>query len=346
MFYLYYVFLIELIFFSGLQLSSKYRYLCRKIYWFNIVCLILFAGFKDPNLTADGPMYVSALKGDEFIIEPTFNILCRLIKNFLNSQYVWIFLVYSSIAIFTKAVSILHLSKLCLLCLLVWVSDFFPLHELGQIRAAVAGGFFLLSIPSLYEHRLKSYLGWTLIALCFHISSIIMLMLWPLKVRMINPKFWVLMVVASMVWALLNIDILFIVKFLPFTEVKNKYEAYLILQSSLEKGANVFSPLVLGKFIIVLFLLTKVKILRRVDPRSILYLKIMLVSVIARNVLATNVSIAFRVSEFFGIIEIILFPLIIYLFKQRIAGYMMVVVIAILLSSIRMFSNHLILLEP
>lgn len=346
MLYLYYILLIELIITSGLQLSSKYKGLCKKIFWFNIIFLILFAGFKDPQLTADGSTYVAALHGDEPIIEPTFNLIRLIINNFLGGYEFWLFLIYSIIAIFTKAISILHLSPLCLVCLLVWVSDFFPLHELGQIRVAVAGGFFLLSLPSLYHHRLKSYLGWTFLAMCFHISSIIMLFLWPLNFKKINVFNWLVLVVLSLIWAFLKIDVLFILSFIPFQGISDKYEAYIAIQKALDMGGSVLSPLVLGKFAVVLFLLSKVKLLCKVDRMAILYLKLMLISVIARNILATNVSIAFRVSEFFGIIEIVLFPFIIYLFKQRLFGYMIVVIIALLLSSIRMFSNHLILLEP
>lgn len=342
MIYIYYLIIVELIVASVLQFSTKYCHAAKNIYWINIIALIIFSSLKDPNLTADGLTYLRALNGQEIILEPTFNIIAQIINNSLNGHYVWLFFLYSTIAIITKSIAIVNLSEYCLICLLVWIADFFPLHELGQIRVAAASGFFLLSIDSLYKRELRKYLLWTFLATIFHFSAILMLGLWFLKSNNINLTIWYALTLLSFLWAILRFDILQLVSLIPIEGISAKYEAYKTIQDS-HSEASILSPLIVGKLLIIVFITWKTKIIEKRSRYAILLSKIMLISIIARSILATNVSVAFRVSEFFGVVEIVYIPYIMYILKQKYLAYSIIILIVLVFSSIRIFSNRLIL---
>lgn len=303
--------------------------------------LLLYATFKNPYAVADGQNYIDALEGSKIILEPTFNILADIINTYLDSNVTWLFFFYSFIAITCKLRSITLLSKLPIFCLIIWLTDFYPLHELGQIRAAAATGVFLLSLKSLYQRKTRTYIIYTVFATLLHFSAILMLALILLNVKKINIRIWYFAVFISILWAALGIDIISVMKYIPGIG-EDKYEAYESVQKSLN-SASVFSPIVIGKFIITIVLLLRVNLLHKHNRYAILLLKIILISTIARFVFASNVSIAFRISEFFGTVEIILFPMLIYLFRQKQIGYFFIIILSFIFVLIRIFSNKLII---
>lgn len=303
--------------------------------------LLLYATFKNPYAVADGQNYIDALAGSKIILEPTFNVLSDIINTYLNRDVTWLFFIYSLIAITCKLQSISILSKLPIFCLIIWVTDFYPLHELGQIRAAAATGVFLLSLKSLYHRQFRIYIVYTLIATLLHFSAFLMIALIPLSVKKINIRIWYFAVFISIIWAVMGLDIISVMKYIPGIG-EDKYEAYLSVQKSLN-NVSVFSPIVIGKFLITIVLLLRVNLLQKHNKYAILLLKIILISTIARFIFASNVSIAFRISEFFGTVEIILFPMLIYLFKQKQFGYFFIITISFIFVLIRIFSNKLII---
>ena len=340
---IYWLIFIELSVAGTLEFNKcRYKSIISALFIFNIIIFILFATFKDSELVADAPTYINALNGKEIILEPTFNLFAGFINDFLNGNPIWLFFIYSLISIITKGLSISELSPFVLLSLLIWFSDFYPLHELAQIRVAAAGGIFLLSLKSLYQHNFKHYLLWCILACLFHFSAILMLFLWPLSRNKINKVFWLTISLSSFIIAFIGIDIAYCMTYLPIEGITQKYEAYQAIQQGMNE-TKLFSPLIIGKYLILLLMLWKSNLLYDKNRYVYLFLKIMFISVIARSLLASNLAIAQRISEFFSVVEILLFPLVMYLFSSKKLAYSFLLFIAVGLASVRIFSNNLIM---
>ena len=342
MLYIYYLILIEITAVASLQISNKDKRIQPILYWINIFAIFLLAAFKDPDLTKDSLNYVNALNDQELIIEPSFHLIKNTVNNIFGGKYFWLFFIYSAIAIYPKSIGIKSISNIYLINLLIWYSDLYLVHELTQIRIAAAGGIFILAIPSLYNKDLKQYIFWTLCASVLHISAILMICLYFINYNRINIRVWIVFVIISIIIAMSGYDVVKIMTILPIDNINNKYDAYQNIQY-LQDKVSLFSPLIFAKFLITVFLASKLTILNKYSKYSILYLKIMFLSTIARFLFAANISIAFRISEFMGLVEILLFPLLIYVFKQRKFGYIILVLIVLVFSTIRIFSNKLIL---
>ena len=70
---------------------------------------------------------------------------------------------------------------------------------------------------------------------------------------------------------------------------------------------------------------------------SILYLKIYALSLAALVLLSDIPVLAFRISELFQVIEIVLLPLLVYTFKSKYMGKFVVICIALMISFVNIF---------
>lgn len=330
--------LISVAWFDGTKIIRKTT--TNRIYIFFLILFIIYASFKDVNSVKDANTYIHALRGEEFILEPSFHVIAFIVNTFLGAQPIFLFLIYSLIAIPIKGKAILKISYLPIFSLLIWFSDLYLVQELTQIRVGIAGGIFLLSLPSLYQRKFKKYIFFTLAATFFHVSAILMLFLWFVSSKKINSIAWIFVSLLTFVWALLRIDLFGFIKYIPIEGLVFKYEAYTRLMEETEQP--IFSPLVIAKFVIILFMISRIQLMQKHNKYVILMLKIMFISIMARSLFATNTSVAFRISEFFGVIEITLIPCIYYVVKHHVMKYGLICFVAFAFMFIRIFSNKLI----
>lgn len=97
--------------------------------------LFLLASFKPVEAVADAENYLYMAEGgsDELLVEPSFLVISSIAENFFGSTY-FLFFLYSLIAIPLKLWTISRLSQTWFFSLLFWLSHFFIMHDLTQIR--------------------------------------------------------------------------------------------------------------------------------------------------------------------------------------------------------------------
>lgn len=308
------------------------------------IIVTLYVGFRDGDLVRDYGVYKAWYEQGFFLaVEPTFALIAFFVKNYLWDNVLFLFVIYAIIAVALKWKAIEQFTSLVFFSILIYLSDLFILQELTQMRAAAATGFFLLSIKPLYERKGKKFLFLIVCATLFHISSVLAFFLWFLKPEKINKPLWIFFVLTAYGLALLHFDLFQLAIYMPIPFVQEKVTMYLAMQEKSEGGANIFSLLFLGKMAITLFLLWKAEFLATHNRYIYLLLKIMFVSLLFLLLFSSNLAAGLRFSEFFGTVEILLFPLLYYTMKQKYIAWAVLVFIAALFFYIRVFKFELIL---
>jgi hypothetical protein len=155
---------------------------------FFILCgilLMVIAAFRGDG-DSDYSGYIEMFnRQDFFVVEPTFTLISYIVRTFLGGNVIYLFIIYAILGVTIKLFAIKQLSELWFLSVVIYVSNFFILHEMTQIRAGVASAFLLLCVKPIYERNGKMFLLFTTIACLFHYSAIIILPLWFLTT---NPK--------------------------------------------------------------------------------------------------------------------------------------------------------------
>lgn len=308
--------------------------------------LILFAGLRDGDYVYDYRMYEWLYNDEIYVVELSFTAISLITRHVLGNHIVWLFMIYAVIGVWIKLVAIRRITPLLFLSLLIYVSDFYPLQEMAQMRASVATGIMLLAIKPLYERNLKRFILYTIIASLFHISSIVMIPLWFLKPGRINKSFWLFAVLIGYTLAFIKIDLISLLSYIPFGTIQEKYEVYRTQQEEGGYAANVFSLLFLTKLFLTLILLWKSDILASYNKYGYLLIKIMFVSLISLLLLSQNLAAGLRVSEFFGVVSIVLFPMLYYVIRPRWVAWIILVIAAIGFMTVRIFNMHLISATP
>lgn len=139
------------------------------------VAMIMIAGTREVGSTPDTESYETMFytkEGDvmAMLTEPSFSIIVELLQSF-SLGVTTLFLVYAIIAIPIQLTALWKFSKIPFLTLTIYVSYYYMMHDMVQIRCAVASGLFLWAIYFYVEHkRLYTFLL-ILLGTFFHYSA-------------------------------------------------------------------------------------------------------------------------------------------------------------------------------
>jgi hypothetical protein len=226
-----------------------------------------------------------------------------------------------------KFLAIKRLSKLPWLSVGVYLSSYFILHEMTQIRAGVATGFFLLSIPDIYNRNFKKFILKALLAFSFHYSAIVMFPLYFLHPKKLNVAYFILPIV-GLILAYFDLSKTFLSNLANLAPnfLAYKVNIYLTLLELGEHSeiniVNIYysSLLLLTYFGFFLYIKNKIK-----NDYDILFLKILTLSLFSFYFFSDVPVFAFRVSEFLHTIMIIFLPNFILYFKQKEIIFLLVI---------------------
>lgn len=152
------------------------------------IAMILTAGLRGFDSTPDTDGYVGMYEGSEDLfeelIEPSF-ILIMTVLHSLSFDATSLFLTYAIISVPIHLGILWKLSKdYPFTILTIYISYYFMMHEMVQIRAGVAAGLFLWAIYYYVEKRKLLALTFILVGVFFHFSALIGLVLFVLKDRL------------------------------------------------------------------------------------------------------------------------------------------------------------------
>lgn len=280
--------------------------------------------------------------GDE--IEFTFAWLVSLAKLFYDEP-AFVFMCYALLSVPLRAWGIVRNTELWFLSALIWMANYYMLHDMTQIRVAVASSIFLISLPFLKDGRRLPYLGCIAAAACFHISALILA---PLAIFGNKPlgRFWNYAIIAlPLAGILLGLMGLNFATALPIPYIEEKLKAYEEMRDSGVLGAtiNVFNILHLLKIAILYFLLWKQDVITRKIDNLPLLLKLMSISLFCFGAFSFLPILSFRFSELIGVVEIILIPYLVLTVKSEYYGKALVVAFACTYFAFNLFVTKLLI---
>ncbi len=325
-----------IIFYTGLLLSSFF-FLGKKSFSFqkilliySFIALVLFCGLRG-NKGTDTISYIDGFKrtislfdSGETILrfgspyEVGYKYISILIKTFTNNVDIF-FIVISFLALFFIYKSLQKYSEFIILGLMVYFVRFYFLRDWNQIRAGVSLAMILYSIEYVAKKDFRRFLIIWLLAVSFHISALIFLPFYFIGRKKITIS---IMISCCLCVFILHqyVDKATMASFLidnmqmDSTYTKGEYAKL----KSLSDGIFIYRSFIL--FILYAYgnlLRNKVKYF---DVFRNCYLMGLIVSIIFFDF---NV-ISGRLSSVFDTVEVILVPAIIYLFKPKIFGYIMI----------------------
>ncbi len=306
------------------------------------IVIALYAGLRDGDMVNDYGPYVDIYESGQMLVEPTFTLISFVVKNFLGDNVIFLFVIYAVLAVALKLTAIERLTPLVFLSIMIWLSDTFMLHELTQIRTAVATGFFLLSIKPLYERKGVRFFLLILCATLFHVSALLAFPLWFLRPGRVNAPQWIGIIVVGYAMAIARFDVFRLALYLPVPYITDKVELYLALHEGAAETVNPFGTVFLGKMAITFFLLWRAEKIASHNRYIHLLIKIMFVAFASLLVFSTNLAAGIRFYEFFLTVQILLLPLLYYTVRPKIAAWALLVVLAALFFYIQVFRNELI----
>lgn len=333
--------------FSMLETSKQDdRY--RKYAFFGIgILLILLAAFKPVGVDHDSEQYEFNFYHYDspqvvIFVEFTYRWLSQYLGYLMNDVHI-VFLFYAILGVSLKLKAIKDLSPMWFMPVLIYIGNYYILQDLTQIRAGVASGFLLTSIMPLANHNKQKCILMWLIAFCFHYSSIAFFPLLLLNNKELTVKqriTWTMVIPVGYVVYFSGIDFL---SFLPLGFMQDKIDAYQKLRDSGIAGdtINVFGLIFLVKVIIYLYMLWMYETVYAYNKYIPIMLKMMGLSIFTFLIFNRLPVLSFRLSELYGIVDIIIFAHIYYTIKPDIIARFIVAIIGFSLLATNIFYTQL-----
>lgn len=342
------VFVIVFIFFTILFIINvKDKNVTNFIFIICGLILILIAGLRDKGLDNDYEVYHDfwATNNIQGTVEYSFYIIKVIIKSKLGLNFQYFLLAYAFLGVCMKLIAIKKLSPFLWGSLLIYFSHYFILHEFTQIRIGVATGFLLLSIFYLAEKKYWLYSFFAFLAIFFHQTCIIVL-IFPFITNN-KSTLWVFCLLIPFGYVLYFLNTYLSIS-IPIPGLQDKVELYEQATKSgflKDSKINAFNAVFLFRIIIFYMVFFYTKRLSVYFPKIYIFLKIYALSLFSFLFLSKIPVFAFRIQELLGVVEIIIIPLIIFIFPSRFRwlGKISVVVTALILFMIDVFYNEYIL---
>ena len=307
------------------------------MFFFLGLILILIAGFRSEEVVRDYVNYVTYFHDQEFlVVEPAFVVISKIIYLLLGPYPIYLFVLFAILGVSFKLIAIKQLTELWFLSLVIYLSNFFILHEMTQIRAGVASAFLLLCVKPIYDRDLKKFLLFAGLGFSFHYSAIVILPLWFLGIKTRKK----VLLFSLPIGYLIYFSGINLITTIPISVVQNKISMY---QKLMELGdeesilINVFNLVFLARIAIFYFLLSKYELILFYNKYVPILMKIYCISLMSYLVLAFLPPIATRINELFAVVHIVLIPLIYYAFKPAWFSKSIVIFIGVCFLLINLF---------
>ena len=306
--------------------------------------LIYLAATRPSDVANDYLIYVDYWH-TKFLkdVESSFIHIRNLLKNDFDLGYSSLFVVYAVLGVSAKVYGIRLFTKYVFLSLLVYISHYYILHELTQIRVGGASGFFIIALYFLTTRDYVKFFIFILIAGYFHYSAFLALPLCLIYNDSRKINLYILLIPIGYIIYFTGSSV--IVQ-LPIPYVQEKVRVYEELKDAgfnESDKINVFNALFLMRIAIFIFIFFFRKKIALQYDKIYLLLKVYSIALFTFTALASIPAFAFRIQELFGVVEILLFPCIVYIFKDKFVGFAIVVLIALSLLSLDIFYGKLLL---
>lgn len=276
-----------------------------------LVILLVTACFVKPEEIADYAMYqhyykaISLSNDPKESLEPTYRWI-----TWISPSFPILIFIYALLSVGLNVWVIQRYSCNIPVSLLLYLSPFFVLHDMIQIRVAVSCALILWAVTYIPNKDWKRYFALIFIACLFHISSIVFIPVFFLSGKRMFKAFYFAVIIALLIAALIHVSIGLLIKYIPIPAIQTYYMTYTL---SVWNDAPGVGLVIFGKSIMALLMILNINTIQRAFPYAIISLKIFILS-IACFILFTDIPVmAGRLFELTGIIDIYamaMFPLI------------------------------------
>lgn len=297
--------------------------------------MVLIAGLREIGLDPDSENYEYSFQhyyqsSEMGMVEPSFTLISAVLNVFTDNVHL-LFLVYAFLGVTIKLYAFKKNLQCIFVPLMLYISFYFVLHEMTQIRAGVVSALFLLAVYYIAKKEKRKALLLIIVGSFFHYSSLALLPILMFGNKNFNRKenimIALLIPLSYLIYfggisMLLNTDI-------PL--IGNKLAIY---QQAMEKGKmtvniNVFDPVHLVSVMLFYYTLYFRKTITAFNENYNVVIKIVALGLFLHTSLAFLPVLALRISQLYCIINIFLFSGIVYTFKQKWMGITILVLLSI-----------------
>ena len=312
------------------------------ITFFIIIILVVFAGTR-LNIDNDYHMYFKTFqymdqntkdfKEREISLEWCMYFIPNFFNIFFDSKLEVVracFFSFAFLGVTTKLIAIKRYSKFFFLSVIIYIGNLFLMQEMTTIRAGIAAGLFLLSINDLEEKKYKNFAIKVAVCFFFHNSSILFVLAWLLLKVRFEIRLLYIAVVISFISAVVKINILkllFLDKIFPRVEIYFK-----MMEWMKENDTNIFNFRIIFAILFLLIFAFYYKKLKSIKYFDTLF-RLHIISLCLFFLLSTSAPVfSIRTFELFAGIQILLYPMIIYVFNKKIQfiGWAIIILFSII----------------
>lgn len=324
--YIYITFFVIFLIFAMLSTDKfffqKELYFLKPYFFVLSFFLILIAGFREIGVSVDDLNYLyiynSANRGLAFK-DIAFVILSRIIPDF---HLLLIVLAFFSISL--KSIFFTYHLKYLGVGFLLYYSSYYFLHDIVQIRAAVASGLLFWIIIYASRKNLIHYIFLIIIAISFHLSALIFIPIYFLRKKNVRIFYIVFAIISLLIGLFFPIEINSF-KWLFPEIILSRLTLFLEEAGS---SANLLNPISILHYLMVFLVLYKWNDIVNHSKYSVFIAKVFLFGVCLFLIFHKIPGIGFRIYELLVITQI---PLI-DIFIQKIKPKTLVISGSILLS--------------
>ncbi len=251
----------------------------------------------------DDPAYLT-------VYEPGFLATVLIIRQFFEYDYGMIIMLCVAVSsIILKVKSIRHFAINPYLVILFYFSHYFILQEMTEIRVGIASAIFLVSLRFYLKSNYMAFVAFILLAVSFHYSAIIFLLVFLFNTVDFSRYTYSLLLALSILFAFIKPPLTNIIGYFDVGLVSRKLASYSgLVERGVAESINVFNVVNICNMLCCLYLMFCVpKPILTSDRRLILFLKCNFLSIFLLSLLSGVPSIAFRISELFGIVSMFSF---------------------------------------
>ena len=307
-----------------------------------VILLAFFSGARDSITASDYINYINiynsvpVLSGvfslDAFFTartEPFYYLLNSIVKTIFNA-YEPVFIVVSLLAVSLNLIAFRRLAPYFVVAVLLYFSHSYLYREFMQIRAGVACALLLMCIPALSEKRKVYFFLVVLLASGFHSAALLYFPMYWVYRKGISSSAYTVCILTALFFAIL-FDVKNILSLINDVGLLPRPLALYLFWDKYNYSLGILNPVTIKQIITVLFLIRYRNILTARVP----YFDVMLFLYVFSTfwLIAFNdfAIIAGRVATFFSIVEPILLPSTILVFRQKKIPYCILFIFSFLM---------------
>lgn len=314
------------------------------IYVFYSILLVLFAGLRGDNVDRDYLNYVNSYAYIEYFTlanqEPLYFLIVYFVRFFFDNV-IFLFLIYALLSVILKIIVIKKYAEdYAPFVLLLYFSSFFPLHEMTQIRAAVAIGVMLFSIQFIVGRKPVKYFMSVLVAIMFHYSALLMIPLYFINTNKTNKKRMLIMLLFSLLIPFASLNVVKYIINLNLGFYANNFTRYIYDMNNGLLEVNVYNYLSIFYLLFAVYLILNIEKIKIINIYSLFFVKLYVYSIVAYFALS-GLGVGNRISEFYGVSIIFVIPYFMMQFKSNYMLKILFVLIALFYLYLNIVNNSL-----